>query len=138
MRDLQISVAEYFAETARGGELGRPVRNFLVAAQTLNDLLTNQVLQSESYKHLFMMRHPVAALIEAVKFARNVVQHVLHIVRPSDEITVVDGELGMRVYAVTQRARRPMARARSAEFRAPGPLQTKTETSESSLMPDSS
>lgn len=100
MRDLQLSVAEYYAQTARGGELGRQVRSFLVAAQTLNDLLTNKVLQSKSYKDLFVTRHPAATLIEGVKFARNVVQHVLHIVRPSDELTLVGGELGMRVYAV--------------------------------------
>lgn len=100
MRDLQLSVAEYYAETARGGELGRHVRSFLVAAQTLNELLTNKVLQSKSYKDLVVTRHPAATLIEGVKFARNVVQHVLHIVRPGDELTLVGGELGMRVYAV--------------------------------------
>ncbi|WP_454042954.1 hypothetical protein [Cellulosimicrobium sp. Marseille-Q8652] len=101
MRDLQTSVAGYYAETARGGDLGPRVRSFLVAAQTLNDLLTNQIAQSATYKQLFAgQRHPSADLIEAVKFARNVVQHVLHIVRPSDEITLVGGELGMRIYAV--------------------------------------
>lgn len=104
MRDLQVSVAAYYAETARGGDLGPRVRGFLVAAQTLNDLLTNQIAQSAIYKQLFAgQRHPGTDLIEAVKFARNVVQHVLHIVRPSDEITIVGGDLGIRIYAVWDR-----------------------------------
>lgn len=102
MRDLQSSVADYYAETARGGDLGPRVRSFLVAAQTLNDLLTNTIAQSASYKNLFAtQRHSAAELIEAVKFARNVTQHVLHILRPSDEMmTLVGGTLGMRVYTV--------------------------------------
>ena len=101
MRDLQLSVTDYYAETARGGDLGPRVRSFLVAAQTLNELLSNKIAQSASYKNLFVaQRHSAAGLIEGVKFARNVVQHVLHIVRPSDEMTLVGGTLGMRMYAV--------------------------------------
>lgn len=101
MRDLQMSVADYYAETARGGDLGPRVRSFLVATQTLNDLLTNTIAESASYKDLFTtQRHPAAELIEAAKFARNVTQHVLHIVRPSDQITLVGGTLGMRIYTV--------------------------------------
>ena len=101
MRDLQMSVAGYYAETARGGDLGPRVRGFLVATQTLNDLLANKIAQSGSYKNLFAgQRHSAAELIEAVKFARNVTQHVLHIVRPSDEVRLVGGTLGMRMYAV--------------------------------------
>ncbi|MBH0009567.1 hypothetical protein [Salinibacterium sp. SWN1162] len=101
MRDLQRSLADYYAETARGGDLGPRVRSFLVAAQTLNDLLTNSIAESGAYKDLFAgQRHPAADFVDAVKFARNVSQHVLHIVRPSDEMSLVGGSLGMRVYAV--------------------------------------
>ena len=35
-----------------------------------------------------------------MKFARNVSQHVLHIVRPADNLTLIGGDLGFRVYAV--------------------------------------
>lgn len=101
MRDLQMSVAEYYAETARGGDLGPRVRTFLVAAQTLNDLLSNQIARSATYRSLFtIQRHSSATLIEAVKFARNVTQHVLHIVRPSGSMTLIGGAMGLRVYAV--------------------------------------
>jgi len=100
MRDLQLSVSEYYAETAGPGDLGRRVRGFLTATQTLNDLLANQIAEGLRYKTLFSTnRHPGAGLIEGVKFARNVQQHVLHIVRPSDEMTLIGGTLGFRLYA---------------------------------------
>ncbi|MBX3103542.1 MAG: hypothetical protein KF867_01055 [Cryobacterium sp.] len=101
MRDLQMSVSEYYSETAGVGDLGRRVRGFLTATQTVNDLLTNQIAEGQAYMTLFSAnRHPVAALIEGVKFARNVQQHVLHIVRPRDEMTLIGGTLGCRLYAV--------------------------------------
>lgn len=101
MRDLQLSVAEYYAETAGAGDLGRRVRGFLTATQTLNDLLSNKISQAAAYKSLFTTnRHSAAAILEAVKFARNVQQHVLHIVRPSDTMTLIGGTLGLRLYAV--------------------------------------
>ncbi|MGJ9425941.1 hypothetical protein ACHABX_08875 [Nesterenkonia halotolerans] len=101
MGDLQRSVAGYYAETARGGDLGPSVRTFLVAAQTLNELLTKGITQPESYKNLFLTgRHSAADLIDAVKFARNIAQHVLHIVKPSNDVTLIGGTLGLRVYAV--------------------------------------
>lgn len=101
MRDLQMSVAEYYADSAGAGDLGRRIRGFLTATQTLNDLLANQVAQAPAYTSLFTNdRHPAAGLIEAVKFARNIQQHVLHIVRPSDNMTLIGGTLGFRFYAV--------------------------------------
>lgn len=101
MRDLQICVADYYSESARGGDLGPLVRRFLVAAQTLNELFWNGISNSATYRELFgAQRHRAAELLEGVKFARNVVQHVLHIVRPSDKVTLVGGVLGMRIYAV--------------------------------------
>jgi hypothetical protein len=101
MRDLQLSVAAYYTESARGGDLGPRVRNFLVSAQTLNDLLTNEIEHSQLYRALFTDgRHAAADLIDAVKFARNVTQHVLHILKPSDDRVLVGGLHGMRFYAV--------------------------------------
>ena len=105
MRDVQVAVATYYAETARGGDLGVAVRGFLGSAQVVNDLLTNQTTDAASYKSLFLQRvaaAPLAALqvIDGVKYARNVAQHVLHIVRPSDDTVLIGGQLGLRIYAV--------------------------------------
>lgn len=101
MRDVQKSVSAYYAATATGDELGGHVRAFLVSAQTLNDLFTNAVTDSASYvAALGAAAQRDADLIWGVKYARNVAQHVLHIVRPSDEMTLVGGTLGLRVYAL--------------------------------------
>ena len=53
MRDLLMSVADYYAETARGGDLGPRVRNLFVAASTPNDLFTNTIAQYASDRNLF-------------------------------------------------------------------------------------
>ena len=104
MGDLQTAVAAYYAETARGGDLGTAVRGFLASAQVVNDLLTNQVTHAAPYKALFTLRgarSPASPeVIDAVKYARNVAQHVLHIVRPSDDAVLIGGQLGLRIYAV--------------------------------------
>lgn len=104
MRDVQTAVAAYYAETARGGDLGITVRGFLASAQVVNDLLTNQATNAASYRALFAQRAaPSAAaleVIDAVKYARNLAQHVLHIVRPSDDTVLIGGQLGLRTYAV--------------------------------------
>jgi hypothetical protein len=43
MRDVQLSVASFYAETARSNEeLGRWVRAFLSTSQVVNDLLSNK------------------------------------------------------------------------------------------------
>jgi hypothetical protein len=100
MADLQRAVANYYSATGSGRELGPPVRAFLVATQTLNDLLTAEVEDKTTYRSLFTThRHASAALIEGVKYARNVTQHVLHIVRPSNDVTLIGGNLGFRIYA---------------------------------------
>lgn len=99
MRDIQEAVAAYYAETARDEDLGAPVRTFLVKAQTLNDRFTNAVGDTATYRGLFVSpTHASADLISAVRYARNVDQHILHIVRPRPD-TLVGGQLGMRVYA---------------------------------------
>jgi hypothetical protein len=104
MRDVQSAVATFYAATARGGDLGVAVRGFLACAQVVNDLLMNQATNAASYRALFAQRtapSPAALeVIEAVKYARNVAQHVLHIVRPSDNTVLIGGQLGLRTYAV--------------------------------------
>ncbi|WP_433165879.1 hypothetical protein [Kribbella sp. CA-247076] len=104
MGDVQVAVATYYAETARGGDLGIAVRGFLASAQVVNDLLTNQATDAAAYKALFVQRtapSPAALeVIDGVKYARNVAQQVLHIVRPSDDTVLIGGQLGLRIYAV--------------------------------------
>lgn len=105
MGDIQRAVARYYAATARGADLGDPVRTFLLKAQTLNDRFANTVRDRGSYKNLFAAeKHTdedlldAAKLIDAVRYARNVDQHVLHIVQPQAK-ALIGGDLGMRIYA---------------------------------------
>jgi hypothetical protein len=101
MRDVQQSTADYYAATATGGDLGRPVRAFLVGAQTLNERFAKAVADGSTYVAIVAGADQVeAGLINGIKYARNVDQHVLHIVRPADNLTLVGGTLGMRVYAL--------------------------------------
>lgn len=100
MRDLQEAVATYFAETARRGDLGGHVRTLLATAQKLNDLFTNAISDKDAYRVLFgSPAHTGAELINAVRYARNVDQHVLHIVEPHT-VSMIGGTFGMRVYAL--------------------------------------
>src|SRR4051794_25530945 len=87
MRDVQSNVASFYAETARGSrELGRWIRTFLAAAQVINDLLMNASSQKAAYKALFNERRESGVrLIEGIKYARNVDQHVIHVVGPGDD-----------------------------------------------------
>jgi hypothetical protein len=100
MRDLQNSVARSYAATASGDDLGSPVRDFITHVQTINDWLTNVIADSPSYRALFAQpRHAGADYIGAVKYVRNVSQHVMHVVKPDDNLTLVGGTFGLRVYA---------------------------------------
>lgn len=100
MRDVQESVSSYYLATGSGADLGKTVRTFLNDAQTLNDLMSKKIGDAGTFRSLFSTtRHARAPLIEAVKFARNIVQHVLHVVRPSSQFRLVGGSLGFRVYA---------------------------------------
>jgi hypothetical protein len=68
MRDAQMATAEYYAQTATNAsidDLGTPVRRFLSAAQTINDLLTNSVADCATYKSLTSSgTHPGTASYE--------------------------------------------------------------------------
>lgn len=100
MCDLQLSVARYYAGTGSGQTIGSLVRGFITHCQTLNDWLMNSIEDKESYAQLFRSpRHPQADVIEAVKYVRNVAQHVLHVISPDPAVTVVGGVLGTRIYA---------------------------------------
>lgn len=99
MKDIQETVGAYYVETARGGDLGVHVRSWLTRVQNLNDLLTEQLGDHTTYKALFAT--PVSAggeLINGVKYARNVDQHLLHIIAPSED-SLIGGVHGLRVFA---------------------------------------
>lgn len=101
MGDVQSATSGYYAESRRGGDLGVWVRRFLSATQALNEILQFQIKDKETYGNLLATgSHPSSGVIDAVKFARNVSQHILYIVRPSDDVTLVGGVHGMRTYAV--------------------------------------
>jgi hypothetical protein len=102
MRDIQSSVADFYAETARDiDELGRRVRTFLSTAQLVNELLTSASANSAQYRALFVPpAPPKVQLIEGVKYARNVDQHVFHVIRPSDNVTLIGGLHGIRDFVV--------------------------------------
>lgn len=100
MRDLQTGAARYYADTASGGELGSTVRMFIANCQILNDWFVNAIADATSYKALFdLPRHAGADIIDAMKYVRNVSQHVLHVVKPSDSVSLVGGTFGFRFYA---------------------------------------
>jgi hypothetical protein len=99
MRDLQLAAANYYAATASGGELGSTVRSFITNCQTLNDWLTSSIIDAATYKTSFRSpRLDGAGVIEAIKYVRNISQHVLHVVEPSDTVTLVGGTFGYRTY----------------------------------------
>jgi len=99
MKDIQESVAAYYAETAAGGDLGGHVRTWLTRVQTLNDLFTEQLGDRSTYVAMFAAPATAGAeLISAVKYARNVDQHLMHIVAPRED-SVIGGTHGLRVYA---------------------------------------
>jgi hypothetical protein len=101
MRDIQLAVASYYGLTARSGdvdELGTPVRAFLTGVQQLNESLLIRVADSATYETLKGQKG-APAVIDAAKYARNVVEHVLHVVRPDEDTSLIGGIHGSRTYA---------------------------------------
>lgn len=99
MKDIQEDVAAYYAETGRGGGLGVQARNWLGRVQNLNDLLTRQLGDKATYLALFTPTPaPGPELMNAVKYARNVDQHLMFEVSPSEDV-VIGGNHGVRTYA---------------------------------------
>lgn len=112
MQDIQKDVAAYYAETARGGDLGVYARNWLGRVQNLNDLLTMQLGDKATYLALFKPTPtPGAELFNAVKYARNVDQHLMFEVSPSEDV-LIGGPHGMRTYGCW----RPIPAATHAEL----------------------
>lgn len=98
MRDIQQDVAAYYAETARGGDLGVYARNWLGRVQNLNELLTTQLGDMATYHALFRPTPTSGAeLVNAAKYARNVDQHLMFEVSPSKDV-LIGGTHGMRTY----------------------------------------
>lgn len=113
MKDIQKDVAGYYAQTARAGDLGVHARNWLGRVQNLNDLLTERLGDKATYQALFRPTPtPGAELIDAVKYARNVDQHLMFEVSPSHD-TMIGGTHGMRTYGCW----RPIPAATHAELR---------------------
>lgn len=112
MKDIQKDVAAYYAETARGHDLGVQARNWLGRVQNLNDLLTKRIGDKDTYLALFTPTPtPGAELINAVKYARNVDQHLMFELSPSEDV-LIGGLHGMRVYG----SWRPIPAATHAEL----------------------
>jgi hypothetical protein len=99
MGDVQMAVSAFYAQTARSvasDSLGTEVRTFLSATQTLHERLSetlqDRIALSDTNTHV---------LIDAIRYVRNVSQHVLHVVRPSEEGRVlIGGPDGLRMYVV--------------------------------------
>lgn len=80
------------------GDLGVCGRNRLGRVQNLNDLLTKQISDSATYQALFTPTPtPGAKLLNAVKYARDVDQHLMFEVSPSEDV-IIGGIHGMRTY----------------------------------------
>lgn len=103
MRDLQMAAARYYEATSAGGALGDFTRVFVSASQKVNELLTRTIADRATYLAYFKASPRIegADYVEGVKYARNVTEHVLHIVQPNEH-SLVGGLHGMRSYASWQ------------------------------------
>lgn len=101
MRDVQIAVSAFYAKTATSADvesLGTEVRSFLSATQTLNERLGGTIADKAMYRSA-LSGTADGELIDAVKYVRNVAQHVMHVVRPSDDSgALIGGPHGLRLY----------------------------------------
>lgn len=102
MGDIQRAVVDYYRATIiRDADIGTAVRTYLAKAQALHELLWQQIDDRATYVALFSgpVRHPKADLVEAIKYARNLSQHVIHPVSPREDSIIGGGTWGYRVYA---------------------------------------
>lgn len=105
MRDLQMAVSRYYAETGHFGdddEAAAQVRAFLTSAQQMNDSLSAALADSATYKALVdgPSPHPARGVIRGMKYARNVSEHVLHIVKQSAPQSMVgNSDMGFHTYS---------------------------------------
>lgn len=92
MYDMQLAVARYYDETSRGVDRGGSLRGFLSAAQRVNELFTNQASHATTYRCLFdPPAEPGTEVVQAVKYARNVHEHLLSIFSPDEDKAMVGG-----------------------------------------------
>jgi hypothetical protein len=103
MGDIQVAASAFYAKTATSADvesLGTEVRTFLSAAQTLNERLGGSISEKAAYQS-GLLGTDTGELIDAVKYVRNVSQHVLHVVRPAEDSGALVGGLhGLRLYVL--------------------------------------
>jgi len=104
MRDVQVSIGDYYRETARTDDpdaLATRVRSCVGFIQVLNELLRKQSGANRVYNAMFdAPEDPRISVIRAFEYARHLTQHVLHPVRPDPSALIGGFGLGMRIYAV--------------------------------------
>ena len=109
MRDVQISIENYYRQTTGFIEdaehFTTPVRATVVFIQKVNEVLAKDFGQQGRYKRVFaarLARHDRGAeTIEALRYVRNVGQHLIHPVRPeSAQVVGSNMGLGLRTSAV--------------------------------------
>jgi hypothetical protein len=101
MRDLQSATRSYYDDSTGfvdGDYLATPAKNAVVAVQTLHELLWNQYSGKDLYGDLFANATDLNETILAFKYLRNVIQHVIHPVEPSENSAVGGTGLGFRTY----------------------------------------
>jgi len=102
MRDVQEAASAFYARTAATAsvdDLGTEVRTFLSATQTLNERLFKSIADTGTYR-ANLAGTGLGELLDAVRYVRNVTQHVLHVVRPSSDAALIGGQHGLRLYVV--------------------------------------
>jgi hypothetical protein len=106
MRDVQVSIGDYYRETARTDDpdaLATRVRSCVGFIQVLNELLRKQSSGSTNRTYCALFEPPEdprVGIVRAFKYARNLTQHVLHPVRPNPSTLIGGLTVGMRIYAV--------------------------------------
>lgn len=104
MRDVQVSIGDYYRETARTDDpdaLATRVRSCVGFIQVLNELIRKQSGANLTYRAMFdAPEDPRVGVIRAFEYARHLTQHVLHPVRPNTSALIGGLTVGMRIYAV--------------------------------------
>ena len=117
MKDIQETSPHTTPRPPEAVTSARTSAIWLTRVQNLNDLLTEQLGDKATYKALFGTTPAAGAeLINAVKYARNVDQHLMHIVAPSED-NLIGGTHGLRIYALL--GAHPASHACAAATRGP-------------------
>ena len=102
MRDIQEAIREYYDASTGfvdADTLAAPAKNAIAAIQVLNDLLTNQFSQKQTYAVRAGGSGVDAETVLGFKYLRNVVQHIIHPVEPTADATVGGLGLGFRTFS---------------------------------------